>query len=194
MNPSAAVGMAKNLIYNHGRTATTLLAGAAGRSAGVQLGPQAVNAFINWTVKGAVTKFFLRNATHAAIGGGYAWLGQAAFTLGAYYSPDPVLLMRKCVAYKHDRDYRNQLKTFDPEALTARAIKEGWLLCDDLQKKPPIIEDYVDMQSYEQVDDEDAKGLPKTGVMGPLRPVEMDDLKSRVSAEGFVFVNKREIA
>ncbi|MET4693344.1 hypothetical protein [Endozoicomonas lisbonensis] len=189
MNPSAVAGPIKNMLNSYGRTIATFMAGAAGRSAGVQYGPGIVNWAINRTVSGVLPRFFLRNAAHAAIGGGYAWFGQIALGGAAALCPGPGKIAQTWTGYKAGRDYQNQLKTFDPEALTVKAVEEGWLLCDDLQKKPPEINDQVDTESFVVVGNE-AKDLPTPAQMGTPETFEMDDLASDKSAEGFEFVDE----
>ncbi|MCW7551320.1 hypothetical protein NX722_01420 [Endozoicomonas gorgoniicola] len=189
MNPSAIAGSVKQVLNTHGRTAAISLAAAFGQSAGVQYGPKVVNCFINWTVKGTVAKFFLRNAAHAAIGGGYPWLGQVALTGAVYVCPGPGKIAATWSGYKFNRDYQNQLKTFNPEALKVRSAEDDWLLCDDLQEKPSAVEEEPDVNTFDWVED-DAKDIATPATMGTPEAFEMDDLASGESAEGFEFVSR----
>ena len=187
MNPSAVVAPIKNMLNSYGRPMATFVAGALGRSVGVQYGPGIVNWAVNRTVSGVLPRFFLRNAAHAAIGGGYPWIGQIALGGAAALCPGPGKIAQTWTGYKASRDYQNQLKTFDPEALTVKAIEDGWLMCGGLQKKPAIIEGDVDTESFDWVGDE-AKDLPTPAQMGRPGAFEMDDLASGESAEGFEFI------
>ncbi|UYM17243.1 hypothetical protein [Endozoicomonas euniceicola] len=185
MNPSAVAAPIKNMLNSYGRPMATILAGALGRSVGVQYGPGIVNWAVNRTVNGILPRFFLRNAAHAAIGTYYPLIGQLALGGAVAVCPEPARIAQSWTGYKFNRDYENQLKTFDPELLTLKATGEGWLLCDDLQKTSPIIEDDIDTESFEWVEDE-AKNLPTPAQMGRPGVFEMDDL---ASVEGFEFID-----
>ena len=189
MNPSAVAAPIKNMLNSYGRTMATFVAGAIGRSVGAQYGPGIVNWAVNRTVNGILPRFFLRNAAHAAIGTYYPLIGQLALGGAVAVCPEPARIAQSWTGYKFNRDYQNQLKTFDPEALTVKATEDGWLMCDDrrdgLHKKPVITEDDVDTESFEWVGD-DAKNLPTPPLMGKPGVFEMDDL---ASVEGFELIN-----
>ena len=189
MNPSAVAAPIKNMLNSYGRTMATFVAGAIGRSVGAQYGPGIVNWAVNRTVNGILPRFFLRNAAHAAIGTYYPLIGQLALGGAVAVCPEPARIAQSWTGYKFNRDYQDQLKTFNPEALKVRSAEGDWLFCDDLQEKPSAVEEEPDVNTFDWVED-DAKDIATPATMGTPEAFEMDDLASGESAEGFEFVNR----